>query len=71
MSTPLPILHVLEHEQAKLSQLERKLAERILASPGEIVHMGITELAEQCGISTATITRFCKVLHSAASLISS
>lgn len=30
---------------------------------GEIVHMGITELAEQCGISPATITRFCKVLH--------
>lgn len=40
-----------------------ELAERILSSPGEIVHMGITELAEQCGISPATITRFCKVLH--------
>lgn len=58
-----PILHALEHEKAKLSQMERKLAERILSSPGEIVHMGITELAEQCGISPATITRFCKVLH--------
>ncbi|OKP71435.1 transcriptional regulator [Paenibacillus helianthi] len=58
-----PILHALEHEKSKLSQMERKLAERILASPGEIVHMGITELAEQCGISPATITRFCKVLH--------
>ncbi|WP_449603696.1 MurR/RpiR family transcriptional regulator [Paenibacillus sp. Marseille-Q9583] len=46
-----------------MSQMERKLAERILSSPGEIVHMGITELAEQCGISPATITRFCKVLH--------
>jgi DNA-binding MurR/RpiR family transcriptional regulator len=58
-----PILYVLEHEKSKLSQMERKLAERILSSPSEIVHMGITELAEQCGISPATITRFCKVLH--------
>ncbi|AHV98664.1 MurR/RpiR family transcriptional regulator [Paenibacillus sabinae] len=58
-----PILHALEREKSKLSQMERRLAERILASPGEIVHMGITELAEQCGISAATITRFCKEFH--------
>lgn len=58
-----PILYALEYEKSKLSQMERKLAERILASPSEIVHMGITELAEQCGVSPATITRFCKVLH--------
>ncbi|MFC3748112.1 MurR/RpiR family transcriptional regulator [Paenibacillus sp. GCM10012306] len=58
-----PILHALEHEMTKLSQMERKLAERILASPSEIVHMGITELAEQCGVSPATVTRFCKVFH--------
>lgn len=58
-----PILHALEHDKSKFSQMERKLAERILAAPGEVVHMGITELAEQCGISPATITRFCKVLH--------
>lgn len=58
-----PILYALENEMSKFSQMERKLAERILSSPGDIVHMGITELAEQCGISPATITRFCKVLH--------
>lgn len=58
-----PILHALEHESPKLSQMERKLAERILSSPSEIVHMGITELAEQCGISPATVTRFCKAFH--------
>lgn len=28
-----PILHALEHEQASFSQMERRLAERILASP--------------------------------------
>lgn len=31
-----PILHALEHDQASLSQMERKLAERILASPGKL-----------------------------------
>ncbi|WP_150269658.1 MurR/RpiR family transcriptional regulator [Paenibacillus tepidiphilus] len=58
-----PILHALEQNQAKWSPTERKLAERILASPGEIVHMGITELAEQCRVSPAAVTRFCKLLH--------
>ncbi|UQZ33215.1 transcriptional regulator [Paenibacillus sp. PK3_47] len=58
-----PILHALEHDKNKLSQMEQRLAERILASPADIIHMGITELAEQCGVSPATVTRFCKVLH--------
>ncbi|WP_151736634.1 MurR/RpiR family transcriptional regulator ['Paenibacillus yunnanensis' Narsing Rao et al. 2020] len=58
-----PILHALKHDLATLSPGERKLAERILASPGEIVHMGITELAEQCQVSPAAVTRFCKLLH--------
>ncbi|WP_379130632.1 MurR/RpiR family transcriptional regulator [Paenibacillus sp. sgz500958] len=58
-----PILHALDHEMSKLSQMERKLAERILAAPGDIIHMGITELAEQCGTSPATVTRFCKAFH--------
>jgi DNA-binding MurR/RpiR family transcriptional regulator len=58
-----PILHALDQEKFKLSHMERKLAERILASPAEVIHMGITELAEQCGTSPATVTRFCKVFH--------
>ncbi|MCL6603753.1 MAG: MurR/RpiR family transcriptional regulator [Paenibacillus sp.] len=58
-----PILNALDHEMSKLSQMERKLAERILASPSEVIHMGIRELAEQCGTSPATVTRFCKVFH--------
>lgn len=58
-----PILHAMAHEMPKLSQMERRLAERILSSPAEIIHMGITELAEQCGVSPATVTRFCKVFH--------
>ncbi|OAB47285.1 MurR/RpiR family transcriptional regulator [Paenibacillus antarcticus] len=57
------ILHTIQRQLSKLSPLERKLAERILAAPSEIVHMGITELAEQSTVSPATITRFCKVFH--------
>lgn len=58
-----PILNMLKAGADDLSQSERRLAERILASPGEVVHMGITELAEQCGVSAATVTRFCKFFH--------
>ncbi|MEC0089029.1 MurR/RpiR family transcriptional regulator [Paenibacillus macquariensis] len=57
------ILHTIQRQLSKLSPLERKLAERILAAPSEVVHMGITELAEQSAVSPATITRFCKVFH--------
>ncbi|MGF7047436.1 DNA-binding MurR/RpiR family transcriptional regulator [Paenibacillus sp. DS2015] len=57
------ILHTIQGQLNKLSPLERKLAEHILAAPSEIVHIGITELSEQCAISPATITRFCKVFH--------
>ncbi|WP_438348599.1 MurR/RpiR family transcriptional regulator [Paenibacillus sp. FA6] len=57
------ILHTIQRQLTKLSPLERKLAERILSTPGEVIHIGITELAEQCGVSPATITRFCKVFH--------
>jgi DNA-binding MurR/RpiR family transcriptional regulator len=57
------ILHTIQGQLNKLSPLERKLAERILSAPSEVVYMGITELAEQCAVSPATITRFCKVFH--------
>lgn len=58
-----PILHTLEAEINQLSLTERKLAEFILHAPGETVHLGITELAERCGISPAAVTRFCKEFH--------
>ncbi len=57
------ILHTLQQQLSKLSPLERKLAEHILAFPSEVVHIGITELSEQCAVSPATITRFCKGFH--------
>ncbi|MEW4371495.1 MurR/RpiR family transcriptional regulator [Paenibacillus kandeliae] len=58
-----PILHVLEQGLDKLSPQERRLAHYILQQPSSIIRLGITQLATQCGISPATVTRFCKTFH--------
>ncbi len=42
---------------------EKRLAEHILNAPASVIHMGITDLAEKCGISPSTVTRFCKSFH--------
>lgn len=55
-----PILHIISVEKEGLPRQERRLAEFILTAPSEIVHMGIKDLAEQCEVSAATVTRFCK-----------
>ncbi|WP_195572274.1 MurR/RpiR family transcriptional regulator [Paenibacillus sp. 1001270B_150601_E10] len=57
------ILHAIKQELDQLHQQERKLADYILHFPGNVVTMGITELAEQSGTSAATVTRFCKSLN--------
>lgn len=55
-----PILHIISVEKESLPRQARRLAEFILTAPSEIVHMGIKDLAEQCEVSAATVTRFCK-----------
>ncbi|MFM9280081.1 MurR/RpiR family transcriptional regulator [Paenibacillus jiagnxiensis] len=57
------ILKTLQRELAALPLQERRLAETILASPGSVIRLGIKELAEEGGVSPATVTRFCKSLH--------
>ncbi|GGA36021.1 MurR/RpiR family transcriptional regulator [Paenibacillus physcomitrellae] len=58
-----PILHAVQEHLPQLSQQERRIGEYILASPASVVHLGITELADQCGVSPSTVTRFCKAFH--------
>ncbi|WP_046215765.1 MurR/RpiR family transcriptional regulator [Paenibacillus wulumuqiensis] len=58
-----PILHVLEQGLNKLSPQERRLAHYILQQPSSVIRLGITQLANQCGISPATVTRFCKTFN--------
>lgn len=58
-----PILHALSSHLDTLPPQERKLGEYILESPAAVLHLGITELANTCGVSPSTITRFCKTFH--------
>ncbi len=41
---------------------ERKVADVILENPEQVVHLTITELAWQAGVSDATVVKFCKRL---------
>lgn len=45
-----------------LGEAEKKIADRILVNPNEIIHYSITELAEKCGVSEATVVRFSRKL---------
>ncbi|MFD1178267.1 MurR/RpiR family transcriptional regulator [Paenibacillus puldeungensis] len=58
-----PILHALSSHLDTLPPQERRLGEFILESPSSVIHLGITELANTCGISPSTVTRFCKTFH--------
>lgn len=43
-----------------LTKAEEKVAEYILGSPAEVIHMSITELAEVAGSAEATVFRLCQ-----------
>ncbi len=43
-----------------LAPAERRVAEAIIAAPGEIAGLSIGLLAKRCGTSEATVVRFCK-----------
>ena len=45
-----------------LKQAEARVAAWILENPQEIIHLSITELADQCGVAEATIVRLSKKL---------
>ncbi|SDF27972.1 DNA-binding transcriptional regulator, MurR/RpiR family, contains HTH and SIS domains [Fontibacillus panacisegetis] len=56
-------MHALSTHLETLAPQERRLGEYILQDPNSVIHLGITELANMCGISPSTITRFCKTFH--------
>lgn len=45
-----------------LTRVERKIADIVLAKPKEVLNLSITDLAELCDVSVATVFRFCKDL---------
>jgi len=41
---------------------ERKLADHVLAQPGEVITLSIAEMAQRAGVSEPTVARFCAAL---------
>ncbi|MFD1541080.1 MurR/RpiR family transcriptional regulator [Nonomuraea guangzhouensis] len=65
MSTYQPSSGIIERIRGLLPTMpdaQRSLAELVLGDPAAVARMTIVELAEQCGVSTGTITRFCRAL---------
>ena len=56
------ILDSMTEQYNSLTRSGKKLADYIFTHPSETQYMSITSLAENCGVSEATITRFCRVL---------
>lgn len=46
----------------QLRPSERKLADCVLAQPGEVISLSMAEMAERAGVSEPTIARFCTAL---------
>ena len=58
-------INILEQIHASYYQLtaaERKLADYVLAQRNQVQFMSITQLAEECGVAEATVSRFCRNL---------
>lgn len=49
-------------QSVKLSQREQTICDFIASHSNEIIHMSITEMAEQCQTSEATLVRLSKKL---------
>lgn len=46
----------------QFSQAEEKIAAFVSANPYQAVNLSISELADQCGVSVSTVSRFCRRL---------
>ena len=59
-------MNILDHIHAsyyQLSAAERKVADYVLGHHDQVQFMSITQLAEECGIAEATVSRFCRSLQ--------
>lgn len=62
MNFSFDILSQISSGTNMFSQTELKLANFVLANPAAVLQLSISELAEACGLSIATVSRFCKRL---------
>lgn len=56
------ILERLHASYYQLSAAERKVADFVLSQYTQVQFMSITQLAEECGVAEATVSRFCRSL---------
>lgn len=58
----MDILERMRAGSSKLSPAERRVAETVLAEPFAVMHLSVTELAQQAGSSAASVVRMCTSL---------
>lgn len=57
------VIQQIKQHYCDLTPAERKIAEFILSSPREVTSMTVHQLAEQCGVASSAVTRFCKSIN--------
>lgn len=57
------ILSAIQEQMGSMSRKEKELAAYIIDHSASMTQIGITQLAQDSGSSTATISRFCKIFH--------
>ena len=63
MDEQMNILDRIHASYYQLSAAERKVADYVLGHHDQVQFMSITQLAEECGIAEATVSRFCRSLR--------
>lgn len=59
---PRHIIRTIEEARSGLRKSERKVAEYVLANPGDVIHMRIVDLAQEAQVSEPTVVRFCRAI---------
>ncbi|WP_428819596.1 transcriptional regulator HexR [Microbulbifer sp. MCCC 1A16149] len=59
---PAEVTQRISEQLSAMRKSERKVAEYILANPGEIIHMRIVDLATEAQVSEPTVVRFCRAV---------
>ena len=63
MDAPQNIIEQIHASYYQLTAAEKKVADYVLAHSDQIQFMSITQLADECGVADATISRFCRSLR--------
>ncbi len=59
----IPILERIHGSYYQLTAAERKVADYVLAQYNQVQFMSISQLADECDVADATVTRFCRRLE--------